>query len=142
MPGTAVALHAAIAYCRKRDAELGLVGVVRTGLIGRWRHTGPEKLAGYEGVARSLELAADVARHAGLCPTVTIRAGDPRRELVAEARATGASGLFVARMRSWLAASIAGRPRFDVEGIELAAHGSLIEESITTSQVREKGASG
>lgn len=135
-------MHAAIAYCRRQDAELGLVGVVRSGLVERWRHASPEKLARYERVARSLERAAEVARHAGLDPTVTIRAGDPRRELVAEGRATGASGLFLARMRGWLPASIEGHPRLDVEAIELTAHGSLLEESISTSQVRAKGASG
>lgn len=117
--GTTAALDAAIAYCRRQDAELGLVGVVRPGLLGRRRRARPEQLRHYVGVRRSLERSADVARHAGLCPTVAIRAGDPRHELVAEGRATGASGLFLARRRGRLAATLERQPRILVEEILL-----------------------
>lgn len=136
-----VALHAAIAYCKNQDAELGLVGVVKPGLVARWRCSRPEQLRRYEGVTRSLERAADVARHAGLYPTVAIRTGDPRQELVAEGRATGASGLFLVRTRSRLAATLERRPRIAVEEIALAKYGSLAGEVLPVSQRDEKGPS-
>jgi hypothetical protein len=140
--GTTAALHAAIAFCRHQDAELGLVGVVRPGLLGRRRGTRPERLRRYADVTRSLEWAAEVAGHAGLCPTVAIRAGDPRRELVAEGRATGASGLFLARTRGRLAAALERRPRIAVEEILLVTQRPLASGAPTSTQQRsEKGVS-
>jgi nucleotide-binding universal stress UspA family protein len=120
---SAEAVRQAVAYCRDHGRTLGLVGVVRE----TWRCPQPaygERVRSFNDVQYGLVRAAAAAREAGLAPTITIAAGDPARETLAEAAKVGAEEAFVPRSTSGLVALLTGRPAADVERVAVPAPGA------------------
>ena len=107
------AVTAAIDFCRKHDANLRLLGIVKP-VFGVTQPAYGEQVRRFREVEFALVQAARAAREAGLNPAVAIRGGDPARELVREADAVGAAELFLGRTRGLIAATVRRRPRLDV----------------------------
>lgn len=107
------AVAAAIDFCRKHDAELALVGIVRP-MLGVTQPAYGERVRRFREVEFALVEAARAAREAGLEPGIAMRAGHPARELRREADAVGAEELFLGRTRGLLGAMLRRRPRLHV----------------------------
>jgi hypothetical protein len=116
------AVVAAIDFCRKHDAALTLVGIVRP-MLGVTQPAYGERVRRFREVEFALVQAARAAREAGLDPAIALRAGDPARELVLEAEAVGAEELFLGRSRGVLGAMLKRRPRIHVLRVTWAPEG-------------------
>jgi hypothetical protein len=119
----AEAVRAAIAYCQEHAAELELVGIVRESAFAAPQPAVGERKRRFKAVQHALAWASEVARSASLEPTVTIRAGNPEREILSEAESTGAVEAFLGCARSRLTAALTRRPEVEVTQLVRGATG-------------------
>jgi hypothetical protein len=89
------AVRAAIERCRRRGAQLDLVGVVEPFADAPSPAYG-ERVRRFGLVQANLVQAARSARAAGLNPTIALRTGDARAEALAAARVLGAGEIVFA----------------------------------------------
>lgn len=107
-----VALRQAIDLARACDAQLHLLGVVRTtGSMAIAEGMGGQDVSGRERthVERALDAAKEIATGQGLSPTLSIREGDPAGEVIAHARAIKADLAVVGHKERGVLASWFGR---------------------------------
>ena len=97
----AEAVSAAIERCRRRGAQLDLVGVVEPFADAPSPAYG-ERVRRFGLVQANLVRAARAARAAGLNPAIALRTGEPRAEALATARVLGAGEVVFAEPRSLL----------------------------------------
>jgi hypothetical protein len=110
---SAEAVKAAVGFCRERDTDLTLVGVVKP-VFGVTQPAHGEQVRRFRQVEFALVQAAQAAREAGVEPSIAIRAGEPARELLREADAVDADELFLGRTRGLISAKLRRRRRLRV----------------------------
>ena len=86
--------RAAVDYCRERQADLRLVGLVRHKLSDSTRGTAGERVRRSKAVRFELNRAAEGARAAGVPVSMILRAGNPMLALLREAAATDSGDVF------------------------------------------------
>ena len=117
--GSEEAVSAAIDVCLEHDADLRLVGVVEDKFTDSTRATSGERVRRNKTVKLGLRRAAEAARQAGVFATTTIRAGNPMKELLAEADAVGSGELFFVRTRGRIGAALARKPQRELAHVSL-----------------------
>ena len=115
------AVRAAIDFCLQHDAKLRLVGIVKDKLTDSTRSTAGERIRRYKSVKLHLDVAADAARRAGVTTTTTVRAGDFRKRLLAEAEDVDSGELFFVRSRGRIRAALSGKPRKETAHVSFGA---------------------
>lgn len=120
-PAAGEAVRAAIAFCREHGAALKLVGVVKPSIFDPPQPSSGERVRRFNQVQFALARAAEVAREGALESEITVRAGDPAKELLREADATLTEEVFLARSRNRLTAWLTRRPRITVTRVTVAA---------------------
>lgn len=116
-PAGREAVDAAISYCREHGAELTFVGLVKPSFLDPPQPSYGELVRRRSAVHHELARAAAAAREAGLTPEIVVRSGRPVKELLAQADATMADEVFLARERNPILAALTGRPRVTVTRI-------------------------
>jgi hypothetical protein len=109
--GSPEAVQAAVDYCRERQADLRLVGIIRHKLSDSTRGTAGERVRRSKTVSLELNRAAEAARAAGVPVSMILRAGNPVPELVREAAATGSGEVFYVSSRGLIRAALTRQPR-------------------------------
>ena len=118
---SARAVSSAIDFCRERDAQLTLVGVVRP-LRAVAQPAHGELVRRFGDVQFRLLEAARAARASGLSAQLVFRAGDPGTEALRAAKAVGAEHVFLANRRSRLRAALTRKPEVTVTHVAVPAH--------------------
>jgi hypothetical protein len=118
--GSQEAVRAAVDYSRENRADLMLVGIVKDKLSDSTRGTAGERVRRSKTVRLELDRAAEAARAAGVTVSTILRAGNPVRELLREADATGSAEVFYVRSRGPIRAAFTHQPRREVVHISAA----------------------
>ena len=109
--GSPEAVRAAVDYCRERQADLRLVGLIRHELSDSTRGTAGERVRRSKTVSLELNRAAEAARAAGVPVSMILRAGNPMLALLREAAATDSGDVFYVRSRGLIRAAVTRQPR-------------------------------
>jgi hypothetical protein len=109
--GSPEAVRAAVDYCRERQADLRLVGLIRHKLSDSTRGTAGERVRSSKTVSLELNRAAEAARAAGVPVSMILRAGNPMLALLREAAATDSGDVFYVRSRGLIRAALTRQPR-------------------------------
>ena len=109
------ALEAAISFCRRRGASLELVGVVRESLFEAPQPAIGERIRRFREVEYALVQGLRLARAGGVEARALVRCGQPRRELLGEAKVAAGREAVVGRSPGWRSSLLARRPRLEME---------------------------